>query len=233
MSAIKLYGYFRSSTTYRVRIALQVKAVSFETVPVNLVKAEQRGADYLALNPQGRVPTLFHGDTILTQSMAIIEYLDDIYPENKLVFGDAAQKAYIRRLSQLIACDSHPMTNLNVLQYLTGTLGANDAQKDQWYADFATAAMVAFEAALAWEGRSGLYCCGDTVSMADLCLIPQMYNLRRFNIALDAFPLCRAIEENCMKLTAFQMAAPEMQPDAPSDLVPIHGPHAPFLRNAA
>lgn len=222
---VTLYGYFRSSTSYRVRIALALKGVAYESVTVNLVKGEQRGADYLALNPQGRVPTLFHGGHILSQSLAIMEYLDDVAPEPPLVYGDAAQKAYIRRLSQMIACDAHPVTNLNVLQYLTHTLGVAEEQKTQWYRDFSLAALVGVEATLAAEGRAGQFCCGDRISMADLCLVPHMYNMRRFQIPLDAFPLCRGIEQRCVALPAFQAAAPETQPDAPADLPPIHGRH--------
>jgi maleylacetoacetate isomerase len=230
--SMTLYGYFRSSTSYRVRIALHLKGLDFTTVPVNLVKAEQKSADYLALNPQARLPSLLHGDEVLTQSMAIMEYLDDVAPEPPLVYGDAAQKAYIRRVAQAIACDIHPVTNLNVLQYLTGTLGVDAEKKDQWYRDFASAGLVGVEAFLAREGRAGTYCCGDRVSMADLCLVPQMYNMRRFNIDLSAFPLCRKIEENCLALPAFQKAAPETQPDAPADLAPIHGPHGILKKSA-
>lgn len=219
-----LYTYFRSSTAYRVRIALAMKGIVYDAVPVNLLKGEQGGTVYRDINPQGRVPSLIHDGQVLTQSLAIMEYLDDIAPPY-LVKGDAAEKAYIRRLSQMIACDIHPVTNLNVLQYVTGTLGADEAAKTKWYADFASAGMAAFEAVLKAEERSGQYCCGDSVSMADLCLVAQMYNMRRFNLPLDGLPLSRAIEENCLRLPAFQAAAPEMQPDAPADLAPIRGPH--------
>lgn len=220
----KLYTYFRSSTAYRVRIALAMKGIAYDSVPVNLLKGEQKADMYTAINPQGRVPSLEHEGQTLTQSLAIMEYLDDVAPPY-LVFGDSLQKAYIRRLAQMIACDIHPVTNLNVLQYVTGTLGADDAAKTKWYADFANAGMAAFEAVLHAEGRSGKYCCGDQVSMADLCLVPQMYNMRRFGLDIESLPLCRAIEENLVALPAFQAAAPETQPDAPADLAPIHGPH--------
>lgn len=219
-----LYTYFRSSTAYRVRIALAMKGIAYDSVPVNLLKGEHKAGEYAAVNPQGRVPSLVHEGQTFTQSMAIMEYLDDV-AQPYLVSGDPAQKAYIRRLSQMIGCDIHPVTNLNVLQYVTGTLGADEQKKTQWYADFANAGMKAFEAVLAAEGRSGKYCCGDNVSMADLCLVPQMYNMRRFNLPLDGLPLCVAIEKNCLALPAFQAAAPEMQADAPADLAPIHGPH--------
>lgn len=230
MNRMKLYGYFRSSTSYRVRIALHLKNLAFDTVPVNLVKAEQHSAAFRTINAQGRVPALADGATILTQSLAIIEYLDDAFPDPALVWGDAAQKAQIRRLAQIIACDAHPVTNLNVLQYLSGTLGVDDAQKQEWYRHFSVTALAAFEAALPGTGP---YCCGNRVSMADICLIPHLYNMRRYDIALDDYPLLRAIERHCMTLPAFQNAAPEMQPDAPADLVPIHGPQAPLLRDAA
>jgi maleylacetoacetate isomerase len=217
-----LYTYFRSSAAYRVRIALAMKGVAYDGVAINLVKGEQKSGEYHDVNPQGRVPSFVHDGRVLTQSMAIMEYLDDV-AEPCLVYGDASQKAYIRRLSQMIACDIHPVTNLNVLQYV-GAAWGEDA-RTKWYADFAMAGMAAFEAVLAAEGRAGTYCCGDAVSMADLCLVPQMYNMRRFNLPLDDFPMCVAIERNCVALPAFQVAAPETQPDAPGDLAPIHGPH--------
>lgn len=215
-----LYTYFRSSAAYRVRIALAMKGMAYESVAVNLLKGEHKAPTYAAVNPQARVPTLVHEGNTLTQSLAIMEYLDDVAPPY-LVTGDAAQKAYIRRLSQMIACDVHPVTNLNVLQYVGAAWG--EEARTKWYADFALAGMAAFEAVLRAEGRAGTYCCGDAVSMADLCLVPQMYNMRRFNLPLDGLPLCVAIEKNCLALPAFQAAAPEMQADAPADLAPIHG----------
>ena len=217
-----LYTYFRSSTAYRVRIALAMKGIAYDSVAVNLLKGDHKADAYAAVNPQGRVPALVHDGHTLTQSLAIMEYLDDV-AQPYLVSGDAVQKAYIRRLSQMIACDVHPVTNLNVLQYVGAAMG--DDKKTQWYADFANAGMKAFEAVLQAEGRSRTYCCGDSVSMADLCLVPQMYNMRRFNLPLDGLPLCVAIEKNCLRLPAFQAAAPEMQADAPDDLAPIHGPY--------
>lgn len=221
--SLTLYGYFRSSTSYRVRIALALKGMAYDSVPVNLLAGEHRGAAYRAINPQGRLPALVHDGHVITQSLAIIEYLDDVGPGPRLVDGDALQKAYIRRLSYIIAMDIHPVTNLNVLQYLVGTLGVDDEGKSAWYADFALAGLTAFERALRDDGRAGQFCCGDAVSMADLCLVPQMYNMRRFELPLHEFPLCRAIEERCVALPAFVAAAPESQADAPPDLAPIHG----------
>jgi len=229
---IRLYSYFRSSAAYRVRIALHLKNIPFETVPVNLLSGEQRGQDYLAQNPQGRVPLLTDGAMSLSQSLAICEYLDETTAGPALLWGSAAERARIRQMAQLIACDTHPLTNLNVLQYLTGPLGHDDAVKMQWYEHFAGQGLRAFEALLAQNGQSGDFCLGDRLSLADLCLVPQMYNMRRFGFALDELPRCRAIEKFCMSLPAFQQAAPESQPDAPDDLDAIHGPDAPLLKAA-
>lgn len=229
---MKLYSYFRSSTSYRVRMALNLKGVSYDVIPVNLVKGEQRDEAYLTQNPQGRVPTLIHGDFTLTQSMAIIEYLDDIAPEPPLVFGTGEHKAYIRQVAQAVSCDIHPVANLNVLKYLTGTLGVSEEQKTKWYADFASTGMAAVEKLLSARGWSGDFVLGDQISMADLCLVAQMYNMRRFDLPLDGLSLCRKIERSCMAIPAIQRAAPEQQIDAPQDLAPIHGPDAPLLKAA-
>lgn len=229
---MKLYSYFRSSTAYRVRIALNLKGLPYETVPVNLLEGRHRGADYLALNPQGRVPLLVNGDFALTQSLAIIEYLDGIAPEPALVHGTGEHRAYIRQVALAISCDIHPVTNLNVLQYLSQISGADDGRKTEWYRHFAMTGVAAVETLLKQRGWSGDFCLGNQISMADLCLVPQMYNMRRYGLPLDDFPLCRHIEKNCVTLKPFRDAAPESQPDAPPGLAPIHGPDAPFLKAA-
>lgn len=221
---IKLHSYFRSSTAYRARIALNLKGLAYEIIPVNLVKAEQNADAYKFINPMEAVPTLTHDGFVLTQSLAIMEYLDDIVPTPPLVHGTAQEKAYIRQVSDIIATDIHPVTNLRILKKLVSDFSATDAAKTKWYGDLAMKGIFAVEATLRQRGWSGNFVMGDRVSMADVCLVPQMYNLRRFNLPLDDLPLCRRIEAHCMKIEAFQNAAPEMQPDAPSDLEPIHGP---------
>lgn len=225
---MKLYSYFRSSTAYRVRIALALKGIECDIVPVNLVAGDQRADQYRALNPSQAVPTLVDGDFVLTQSLAILAYLDEIAPEPPLLHGDAQQKCYQRQIALAISTDIHPLTNLHVLQHVD-TLSP-DVRGD-WYAHFARRGMLAVEKLLQQNKRAGQFVCGDQLSVADLCLVPQMYNMRRFNYDLSDYPLCRAIERNCLRLDAFQQAAPEMQADAPHDLSPIHGPHAPCLND--
>lgn len=218
-----LYSYFRSSTAYRVRIALHVKGVDFETVPVNLARGEQFNDMYRLINPMAAVPTLVHDDFTLTQSLAILEYLDNIIPKPPLLHGSAREQAYIRQIAMVTATDIHPLTNLRVLKYLGENFSAGDAEKNAWYAHWALGGMAAVETLLRDHGHCGQFALGDAISMADVCIIPQMYNLRRYNLSCAAFPLCCRIEENCMALEAFQAAAPESQPDAPADLTPIHG----------
>lgn len=232
--SLTLYSYFRSSSAYRVRIALALKGAAFEIAPVNLVRdgGEQFSPEYRALNPQALVPCLVHDGAVLTQSMAIMEYLDELYPEPALVYGGPQDKAFIRRLSQLVACEVHPLNNVRVLKYLQGAMGADEDTKNEWYAHWCLTGMRAFERILRDSGMAGDFCRGDRVSMADLCLVPQLYNMRRFGVPLDELPLCRRIEAHCVRLPAFQAAAPEAQPDAPADLPPIHGRDAPLLKAA-
>lgn len=223
---MKLYSYFRSSAAYRVRIALNIKGLDYDIVPVHLVKdgGEHHKAEYKELNPQGALPAFIHDDVILAQSMAIIEYLDDIQKDPPLVFGTAAEKAYTRRMAQIIVCDMHPLNNLRVMKYMTGPLGISERQRMDWTGHWNAAGLSAYEAVLQQKGIMGMFTLGDTPSLADACLIPQLYNARRFFLTLDGYPLCRKIEENCMALEAFQKAAPESQPDTPEDLETIHGP---------
>ncbi len=232
---IKLYGYFRSSTSYRVRIALNLKQLDYESLPVHLIKdgGEHHKPEYKAINPQGSVPTLVHDDVVIGQSMAIMEYLDGVQPEPPLVFGNGAQKAFIRRLSQVMSCDIHPLANLRVLQYLQNELKVSDEQKAAWSTHWVEEGLRDYESLLEQTEWSGEFSFGNQVSMADLCLIPQLYNARKIGVDLAPYTLCRRIETNCMKMADFQNAAPESQPDAPEDLAPIHGPDAPFLKNAA
>ncbi len=220
---ITLYSYFRSSTSYRVRIALNLKGLDYQIVPVNIFKGEHHNDDYRAINPMMGVPALVHHDVVISQSLAIMEYLDSVTLDPPMVSGSALEKAYIRQVSQMIATDIHPLTNLKVLNTLRDEFGADETDRKLWYARWASAGVAAVEAVLRQRGLAGDFVLGDRVSMADACLIPQMYGLRRYQIPLDDYPLCRRIEAHCMGLEAFQQASPEMQPDAPDDLEQIHG----------
>ena len=212
---MKLYDYFRSSAAYRVRIALNLKGVTPERAFVHLRHGAQRGDDYLALNPQGLVPSLVTGDgDVLTQSLAIIEWLDETHPKPPLLPSDAAGRARVRALALAIACDIHPLNNLRVLNYLTGTLGATDAQKNGWYRYWCDVGLEALETQLARETAAGAFCHGGTPSLADICLVPQLANARRVDLDLAPYPTLLSIEAACMALPAFAAAAPSKQPDA-------------------
>lgn len=212
---MKLYGYFRSSAAYRVRIALNLKGLAYEQLAVNLADGEQRGVDNLARNPQGLVPVLETDDgTRLTQSLAICEYLDERYPEPPLLPADAAERARVRALAQAIACEIHPLNNLKVLKYLTGELGVSDEARLGWYRHWVSEGFDALETRLADSPATGAFCHGDTPTLADACLVPQVFNARRFDCDLSAYPTIRRIIERCATLDAFQRAAPAAQPDA-------------------
>lgn len=213
---MKLYTYFRSSAAYRVRIALNLKGLPYEAVPVHLLRngGEQRQADYLALNPAGLVPALEDSGAVLTQSLAIIEYLDETHSEPALLPGDALNRARIRALAQTIACDIHPINNLRVLQYLDRELGMTEAQKKAWYRHWVEEGLGAVEAMLTREPRSGRFCFGNTPTLADLCLVPQVFNARRFHCSTAHIPTVLRIVEACEALDAFRLAAPDQQPDA-------------------
>lgn len=221
---ITLYSYFRSSTAYRVRIALHLKGLDFQTIPVNLLKGEQTEDQYRSVNPMMAVPTLIHNDFVLGESLAIMEYLDQVKSDPLMVFGNAAEQAYIRQVSQIIAMNIHPLTNLRVTKYLQNDLGLDDAAKNKWYEHWAVSGLTAVESVLRERGWSGNCALGDVPSMADACIVAQMYGMRRFKISLEHYPICRKIEAHCARLPAFQRAAPESQPDAPPDLEMIHGP---------
>lgn len=213
---MKLYTYFRSSAAYRVRIALNLKQLEYDAVPVHLVRGggEHRQPAYLALNPAGLVPTLVDGANALHQSLAIIEYLDETCPQPALLPGGAADRAHIRAIAQAIACDIHPINNLRVLQYLSREFGASDAQKNAWYRHWVEVGLAAVEARLAGDVRTGEFCHGDTPTLADCCLVPQVFNARRFDCDLSAMPTIVGIAERCAAIDAFRRAAPEQQPDA-------------------
>ncbi len=230
---LKLYSYFRSSTAYRARIALHLKGIEFETAPINLLKGEQRSPAYLKVNPLGGVPALQDGDFIVAQSLAIINYIDNIAKEPPLAPGDFRDQAFARQIALTIAEDIHPLINLKVNNYLADKFGADDGAKKEWYTHWTGAGMRAVEAMLSRYGKAGNFALGDRVSIADICIVPQMYSMRRMGMKLDEFPSCRRIEAHCVALEPFRRAAPETQPDAPADLAPIHGPDAPLLKEAA
>ncbi|USD38577.1 MULTISPECIES: maleylacetoacetate isomerase [Ferrimonas] len=211
---LKLYGYWRSSAAYRVRIACALKGLEYENISVNLIKngGEQHLPAYGVLNPNHLVPTLQDGDLILNQSLAIIEYLDEAYPERPLLPDEPTARAKVRAMAQNIAIDCHPLNNLRVLKYLAVELGVDDAQKARWYRHWVKTAFAGFELQL--EQTSGLFCVGDEVSMADVCLVPQVYNAERFNVPMQEYPLLNGIVRRCRQMTSFAEAAPENQPDA-------------------
>jgi maleylacetoacetate isomerase len=215
--SIKLYGYWRSSATYRLRIVLNLKDIEYEYVPVHLVKngGEQHQQNYQSLNPTELVPTLIDDDydLVLNQSMAIIEYLDERYPTiNRLLPVDSADKVRVRALSQDIACDVQPITNLRIVQYLKNELSLPDVEQQRWLVHWIEKGLRSVEKRLRYT--AGQYCFANDITMADVCLIPQVYNALRYSIDLNAFPLIKQIYHNCNKLSAFDAAKPENQIDA-------------------
>lgn len=215
MSQILLYGYWRSTAAYRVRIALNLKELSYENRFIHLVKSggEQKQASYLSINPEGLVPTLQDGDEIITQSLAIIEYLDEQYQLPALLPSSPAGRAFVRSIAQIIASDTHPLNNLRVLRYLQGQFKLSDDDKMTWYHHWVHQSFSALEKKIALK-KQGLFCYGETPTIADICLIPQIYNAKRFNCDLSAYPTLMAINEACLKHPAFIDAQPERQPDA-------------------
>ena len=211
-----LYTYFRSSAAYRVRIALRLKGLDHTNVPVHLLRngGEQRSATYSALNPTQLVPTLVDGDMVLGQSVAIMEYLEEAYPTPALMPTDVQQRARVRSLVQTIACDIHPINNLRVLQYLDQPLGLPEAARNTWYRHWVTLGFDALETMLAASSHTGRFCHGDTPTLADCCLVPQVANARRFSVPMEPYPTLVRIDAACRTLEAFQQAAPENQADA-------------------
>lgn len=211
---LRLYGYFRSSAAYRVRIALNLKRLDFEYVSVHLTRGEQRAESYRKLNAQALVPTLADELGTFTQSLAIVEYLDERYPDPPLLPASAQQRARVRAIALAIACDIHPLNNLRVLQYLKDTLGASEEAKNAWYRHWIELGLSALEAQVAASSQTGLFCHGDAPTVADICLVPQLANARRLPIPLEPYPALLRIESNCQEMDAFARAAPAMQPDA-------------------
>lgn len=214
---LTLYGYWRSSAAYRVRIALNLKGLAYRQVPVHLVRdgGEQNGEAYQALNPQGLVPLLVdeeNGGAPIAQSLAIIEYLEEIFPVPAILPADPVERAQVRAVALHLACDVHPLNNLRVLQYLGRELGADDAAKNAWYRHWVAAGLAAVEQGLAAYGDT--FSLGTRPGYLEACLIPQVYNARRFDCDLDAYPRILALTARCEALEAFRHAAPDAQPDA-------------------
>lgn len=211
---MRLYTYFRSSAAFRVRIALNLKGLQYEAKFVHLPKGEHRAAGYAALNPQALLPTLEDGAARLNQSLAIIEYLEETHPEPRLLPQDPAARARVRALSLLVACEIHPLNNLRVLQHLRKQLGRDEAQVNAWYRHWVADGLEKLEAELAGDARTRKYSHGDSPSMADCCLVPQVFNAKRFDCELAPYPAVMRVFEACMKLPAFDAAQPAKQPDA-------------------
>ena len=211
---MKLYTYFRSSASFRVRIALNLKGIGYEASSVHLPKGEHRAATYSKVNPQALTPTLELDDgEQLAQSLAIIEYLDEVHPQPPLLPKDAKGRARVRSLSLLIACEIHPLNNLRTLQYLKRALGQSEDQVNAWYRHWVADGLAKFEADLA-RGGTGKFCHGDSATMADCCLVPQIFNAKRYQCDLAPYPVTMRIFDECMKLEAFDRAQPSTQPDA-------------------
>ena len=212
---MKLHSFFRSSAAYRVRIALAVKDLAYETVTRHLRRGEQRAPEYRALNHQGLVPTLEDGGFVLPQSLAIIEYLEEAYPQTpRLLPAEPAGRAIVRAMSQVIACDIHPLNNLRVLNYLKSPMGQSQEATEVWYRHWIGEGFGALEQLVRRHSRDGRHCFGEAVTMADACLVPQMYNARRFQTDLAPYPTLVAICDSLERLPTFAAARPEAQPDA-------------------
>ena len=211
---MKLYGYFRSSASYRVRIALSLKDLDYALQPVHLRRNEQRAAGFLERNPQGLVPALEDAGSLLTQSLAIVEYLEERFPEPPLLPPAPADRAWVRAMAQIVACDIHPINNLRILQYLEKDLGLDDDARAAWARRWIDDGFAAMDAMLEGDPRTGRHCFGDRPTLADVCLVPQVFNSRRVGVDLARYPTLARIHDNCMRLPAFADQAPERQPDA-------------------
>ena len=211
---MKLYTFFRSSASFRVRIALNHKGIAYDPALVSLPKAEHLGGAFKAVSAQGLVPVLDDGKHVLTQSLAIIEYLDEVHPGPKLLPPDPFERAYVRALSQIIACEIHPLNNLRVLKHVRKTYGLDEEGVNAWYRHWIAEGFGMMEAHVVANGLSGRYCLRDALTMADCCVVPQVFNAQRFDCDLSAYPRVMAIHEACMSLPAVLAALPSAQPDA-------------------
>ena len=216
---LQLYSYWRSSAAYRVRIGLNLKGLAYETLPVHLLRGggEQHGESFRRTNPQRLVPVLKHGDQLIRQSLAVLEYLDEAFSGYPLLPQAAHERQRVRSIALAIACDIHPLNNLRVLQYFERSWGVPQPGRDGWVRHWIEEGFAALEAMLADDPSTGRYCFGDTPGLADCCLVPQVYNARRFHIDLAAYPTLLRIDEACQALPAFEAARPERQPDAPPE----------------
>lgn len=217
MSELKLYSYWRSSTSYKVRIALNLKGLDYKITPVHLVKdgGEQHKSAYNAMNPMSAVPTLVDGDFVLTQSNAILEYLEEEYPTPALLPKDIPARAYIRQIMNIVSCDIHPLNNLRVLQHLKNDFKVSDKDKNAWYHKWIHKGFKALNELISKsEFYGGIYSYQNMPSFAEATLIPQIYNARRFDVNLKDYPVLTKIEESCLALDAFKNAHPDGQPDA-------------------
>lgn len=217
-SVLRLYSYWRSSASYRVRIALNLKNLPYEIAPVHLVRdgGEQHSEAFGQLNPQHLVPVLLDGHRVIRQSLAIMEYIEETWPEPPLMPSSSRDRARVRALAQLVACEIHPLNNLRVLQFFEHTWAVPQAEREDWVRHWIGEGLAAFEASVADNPATGTFCEGDFPTFADCCLIPQLYNARRFGTDLSPYPTLLRIEAECMALDAFVRASPEHQPDAPA-----------------
>lgn len=213
---MKLYNYFRSSASFRVRIALALKGLDYEYVPVHLLRegGQQFASGFTAMNPAALVPVLDDDGVVLTQSLAIIEYLEETRPQPPLLPADAVGRARVRALALAVACEIHPLNNLRVLGYLSKTLGVSEEQRNAWYRHWVETGLATLEAMLANDPRTGTCCHGDTPTLADVCLVPQIFNAQRFKARLDHVPAVMRIHQHCLTLPAFAQSVPALQPDA-------------------
>ena len=211
---MKLYGYFRSSAAFRVRIALNLKGLKYDTELVNLSTGDHLSDDFRRINPQGRVPALVVDGNVLLQSPAIMEYLEETHPSPAFLPEGAEARARVRAIANIIACDIHPLNNLAILNYLSGPLSASDEQKTTWYQHWVAEGFNAVEPLLAESGDTGKFCHGDMPCLADICLVPQVFNAQRFNCDLSSYPTIQRVFDNCMELDAFDAAQPANQPEA-------------------
>jgi len=213
---VKLYSFFRSSAAYRVRIALNLKGLPYETVPVHLARGggEQFAPAYRDINPQSLVPALEDRGLVITQSLAIIEYLEELHPAPALLPATAEERSRVRGLALSIACDIHPLNNTRVLSYLTGPMGLSSEARNTWYAHWIALGLSALELQVAGKLQTGKFCHGGEPGLVDCCLVPQLANARRFKCDVAPYPTLTRIEANCQALEAFRRAAPDQQPDA-------------------
>ncbi len=213
---MNLYGYFRSSASFRVRVALNLKGLPYDSTAVHLRKdgGQQHAPAFRALNPAALVPVLDDDGHVMTQSLAIIEYLEETHPQPPLLPQDAVQRAYVRSVALAIACDIHPLNNLRVLRYLVKTLGVSEEQKNAWYRHWVEQGLAALEARIVADNRAGQYALADSVTLADVMIVPQIFNAQRMDCSLESVPTLMRIFEHCMRLPAFIDAQPSKQPDA-------------------